>query len=682
MEKLTRTLMTLPEKPAQVDKPQAIFGTLDSLPRSLIIRPPFRVGLWPCRSSEQPDVAMGLWTVLAGLLDAWQDLLVYRLFARLEGAAEDYEWTLDQSQFEIDDWNLELLDENCALSGTLTRAGGGWQLSVLLENDLIEEEDAATTTFAITAPTLTALIGELPALARQLVAAIGAENRDPAVPEYVAAGDDDPLLPEFLRQLFMWEINLLLTAWGQPWYKEDILADYAALLEAGSNLHSDFAAWAVSSISARALLPGFDIAVFLTGRVGEVVNLFPDSRAAPVLIAGALYQAEKAEAAYTLLIAETEAHPDSTCAWLRLAALYGRSGRLREVIDTLQAAIEAEAADEAIYRQYASAMLAAAQYQQTVPVLLIDGQTADNPLLREAIAACEAILRLNPTQEQALYRRALYLAELGDQALFNPAFAALVAHHQHGDLLREVVDAMHDLDDLTPALEHLEAAVARHPQRLDLQSSLAAALLLADRADEAIAILDAALTQTEDVTARADIERLLLTAYDPEFEHYFGELSAQITARHSPTTDEIDFLEEVVEKAPSWPEAALTLARGYTLWQDRPTAIEVLLDAQKTLPDHPDILADLGEALWHTGEKELALKYLNMGLAKHPNHVLLLLRTGRFLFDNEQPADARVYFSRAEAIDPLDPQINEMRRYIAGKVAGEAYKAKLDAAND
>src|SRR5215216_1511266 len=93
-----------------------------------------RIGLWPLVSSA-PDISMGLMTLLAFLLERYQGVIVYRLFANVDDA-EAFEWTMERSQFGVDDWQLEELDENVGVWGTLERNGAGWQLEIDVENDL------------------------------------------------------------------------------------------------------------------------------------------------------------------------------------------------------------------------------------------------------------------------------------------------------------------------------------------------------------------------------------------------------------------------------------------------------------------------------------------------------------------------------------------------------------------
>jgi tetratricopeptide (TPR) repeat protein len=206
---------------------------------------------------------------------------------------------------------------------------------------------------------------------------------------------------------------------------------------------------------------------------------------------------------------------------------------------------------------------------------------------------------------------------------------------------------------------------------MDVTINLAAVLLAGDRGEEAESVLRAALTKAEKESDQATIERMLLTAQDPDFEQRFGDLSGLIEAEGRPSDEDMEFLEDVLEQAPSFAQAYILLAKAYQYWNENETALEVLLDGQKHHPDNPDLLDGLAEALWQAGEGEVAFKYINKGLQSHPNHIPLLVRAGRYLFDNDQLADARVYLARAEALDPNDPVLGKARVYIANEIGND-----------
>ena len=91
----------------------------------------------------------------------------------------------------------------------------------------------------------------------------------------------------------------------------------------------------------------------------------------------------------------------------------------------------------------------------------------------------------------------------------------------------------------------------------------------------------------------------------------------------------------------------------------------MLLYAQKHLPHDADVLELLGRTLWSTGQRDLALQYLQQGLVHHPDNVGLLVRVGQCLLELEDVEGARDYISRAELIEPQHPALRAARLKIA-----------------
>jgi len=264
----------------------------------------------------------------------------------------------------------------------------------------------------------------------------------------------------------------------------------------------------------------------------------------------------------------------------------------------------------------------------------------------------------------------LRLLELNEPEVWQ-YFPRLIDVDSNGDLTRAAVDSFGGIDDLQPAIDALKAATAAAPPRMDLLISLGAALIAAEDYDEATDVLADVETHTLTPGQHSDIEHLLLLCEMPDFEGRFAELSASLDARTTPSDEDVDFLEEVVERAPTLVPAHLLLSRAYAVSDDRQAALEVLLDAQKELPDDPNILLALADSLWHMGETETAFEYLNKGLSQHPNHIGLLAKTGLFLFESGDEAQAKRYLSRAETIDRRDPLLAQVRTTIASQIAEE-----------
>ncbi len=670
METLAQNLMTLRERSsASTTMPTAIFGSITTLPQSIINRPALRIGLWPCISADTPvETAMGLWLVYANLLERWRDIEVYRLVARL-GETLDEDWTPDKSQFGVDDWQVDNLDENVAIWGNLAKTTEGWLLTISIENDL--DEDTDTETLTEIAPDLAVLLRQLPALAEKTATFLEASQLSEIEPLYTADFTEDENLHTLLAQIFHWERHLLAFLWGKIWQENDILSAFAAVRAAGKAVNNEFAAWSVSKSLERVLLPGFsEVGEFLLASVDEIVEEFAASRLPAIILSRALFRAGNTDESYELLKTEVEEHADSAASWLCLGDLYRASGLFTESVNAFQSAIENEAVNHAIYHHYGNTLLVADQYQAEIEefILIDPDDYEDDYILWEAIEAYDEALALKSDDIKSLYRQSIQLIEL-DPDYFWEQFGKLVALDTSGEQVRDVIAAFYLLDDASPATDILQTAHQAQPDRMDLRLNYAATLLENEASETALPLLEHAKTRTDDILVQTDIEQLILTAHYADFEAHFGEVSSIINAGNRPEAADMDFLEDVVTKAPTFTPGCILMARAYLLWDDNEAAMETLLDAQKLLPNNADILDMLAEQLWIAGEREVAFDYLNRGLQNHPNHVPLLVRTGRYLFDNGQYEDARLYLSRAEVIAPRDPALADTRKYISDKIA-------------
>lgn len=674
MIRLAQKLIMINELPRQTNTvSSSILGTTN-LPISIGARPDYRIGMWPCVNETMPEVSMGLWTALGYLLEVNRQIQVYRIFTQLDEDAtpDDYQWQTSDSQFDVDDWGLDGLDENIALWGNLQVQADKWQLNIYLENDLLEDEQDEPQTLSLDAPDLPALITQLPDFATQILHLIQPEMTVYHASLYTHVPEDVDHLKSLLGALFTWENRLYLTLWGQEWNDDDILQDHATLRQAAQTAGSDFGAWAITQATARAMLPGLSlIGELLVDEVGGVVGDFKESSLVAPLLARRMYGLGYVERAFQLLTDEIVIHRNHVDTWLTQADLYARSNRLSEAIDALQSAIEEDTVNIQLYRMYAVLLGYAHQYDD-MPVteyILVDPQIhPKETIVWELIAAHDEVLALEPEHGASLHDQAIALMER-DDSRFWATFERLVKADAKGDLVRDVLDLMYTMADVTPAFAILNATIQVYPDRPDLYANLAVAYMLDEQDEQADDMLQKAQSLTDDPLVLADIEQLRLIAEDPEFEMEFGEIQAVIDAGNRPQSDGMDFLEGVVEKAPNFADGYLLLSRAYELWDDFDAALETLLDAQKRFPDDVAVLEQLAHILWESGEEKLAFDYLSQGLQNAPDNVPLLVRTGRYLFDDGQLAEARAYLARAEAINARDPFLKQTQAYIAAKVA-------------
>jgi tetratricopeptide (TPR) repeat protein len=668
-----RRLMRIREKSSQRDTLSPIMGSvaITDLPAFSAY---YRIGLWPCISAEKPEFAMGLWVLLAHYLERWRGVRVYRLLVKLEGEPEDFDWSIEQSQFEVDDYPVESLDENIAIWGTLNKTEDKWQLKVFIENDLLTGEDNEPAELDFNADLITDFVAQLPKIALSILQTLESSIVDDteALTFTVDNLPDEAKLTALFSNLLEWDVQLLASLSGVEIEDADIESDFDALLEAGKAANHDVAAWAIANAVAHTMLPGYSVfGDLFVERVDEIVEAFPASYLPAPMLATAIYQMGQIQDAYDLLEGEIETHSDSAMARLKLAQLYGQSGRLADTVACLQDAISANVTNNYLYRAYGNVLQVVEQRGEIMDeFVLIDADEIDeDQTLWEAIAAYDAALKITPSDTRALYNQLLLLlmVESEEQRIWD-TFKRLLQLDGAGEYIRDVIENMYDLD-IKPGINAIEAMIKAQGERIDLFINLAALHLAQEAGDEAKPYLEKAKAMTDVTEKLAEIERLLLVADDSEFEQRFGELEAVINAGNSLDADDVEFLENASESAPHLIDAHLLLAGAYYAWEDNDAALEVLLDTQEKIPNNPAVIDMLAKILWEAGEEKLAFEYLNKGLAAYPFSVPLLTRTGQFLFDNGQLADARTYLGRAEEIAPQHPALQLVRAYIVSKIA-------------
>jgi cytochrome c-type biogenesis protein CcmH/NrfG len=668
MREVAQKLMSLrfiPNDNSQL--PSAIFGSTENLARFIeLSRPRVRVGLWPFRSSTEPETALGLATVLGYLLERWADLSIYRLFVRIDQAYRPgYQWTVAQSQFDVDDWQMEGLDENIAIWGSLTQEAGTYTLSISVENDLVDEEEPRV--YTKQSANLADLIQFLPEIADAVAQAAELGEPLPYTTAYSETQASDSALKVLLQDLFHWERKLLLSLWGETWEKATFIANLTRLLDAARTVGGTIGAWAAAQSAARALLPGFQpLGDNLLSSTPQIIETFEDSPIPAILIAPALYSLGYAQEGYDLLEDNQELHPDAVTGWLLLADLYARARRMGDALDTFQQALDEGIKNADLYTRYGE-LLVVLNYEnwQVEEFSLIDPETIwEERLLNEAIAAYKAALELEPQNADALYQLLMQEIELDGTPPWEQ-FQRLIDIDADGDRVRRVSESLYNADDLSEPVHLLRRAIQRDPKRYDLRLSLAVVLTLDEQAEAALNELEN-IGELDDLPEiQADVELLTLYAEDAEFEQKFGEYTDIVSAGNELDVEDVEYLEEKAAQAPHVADLYVVLGKAYLAWDEPATALETLLDGQKHLPDHPDILELLARVLWQTEQQTLAFDYLRKGLAKHPDDVAMLALMGRFQFESDNEGEAKAYLIKAEAIAPRHPALLDAKKQIA-----------------
>jgi tetratricopeptide (TPR) repeat protein len=666
MEKFTESLIKLHTSQGALNLPSAIFGTASTLSRHIDTRQSLRIGMWPCKSAASPTEAMGLFTVLSYLLERWDDVVVYRLFAQLDGEPADFEWSIEQSQFDVEDWELDTLDENVALWGTLENASGKWTLTLGFESDF-DEEDEETHQLTYTSESLAGMINLLPTAAKDIVARYEIED-DAPIATYADTAATDEQLQTLLSELFDWQIKLMLSLWGVAWKEQDVWDALERLVEAGHVIGDDFAGWIVTSAAGHAMSPGYgEVADSVAAIAASVSENFNETSFPAINIANGLFNKGFAQQAYELLEKEVEQRAENAHSWLALGALYFSGGQPLKAIDAYQRAIEQEAVNEMLYFYYARTLIATSVAGIEIEeFILIDPDDYATRLSSwEAIEALDEALKLEPDQPLFLSQQITTMIGVQEEKRLWTRFESLVSHDKDGERVHSIVEYMYELENADPAADILKRQIKKEPERVNLRLNLGAVYIMLDEPVLAEETLDAAQALTADADELAEIDRMMLSVDDPDFEARFGEISAIAHAGKALSTDDVDFLEDVLEDAPSLAEVYVLLAKAYAAMDEDQDALEILLDGHKKAPKDPDIIELLAQYLWDSDEEGLAFEYLNKGLEANPTYVPLLALTGQYLFENDQIDEAKSYMARAEALSPRDPALAKAREAIA-----------------
>jgi tetratricopeptide (TPR) repeat protein len=676
IQTFARRLMRLTEQQTRSEDLSAIFGSFGASPKGLQPKTTYRIGLWSCLYEPQPELAMGLWSALAYLLESWNGVRVYRLFTAFADDQETLDWSIEQTQITVEDWAVDSLDENIAIWGEITKDDSGYTLIVTIENDILTGVDNPPDELTFHQPYAYQFFAALPDIANHIADKIGASRRKDVIPIYDTAPADAHDLIDFCEKLVKWDVRLIASLWDIEWEDDLIEADLDALISAGQSLDGDFGGWAVANAIGQTMVPGYSvIGDLLVDRIDDVVQAFSDNHIPVAVLAQSMYSMGYTNEAITLLRDKAQTHQTADIIWLTLGDLHGRSGRILEAIAAFQTAVDHQATSAILYRTYGTALRLADQNGEMIEVFkLIDEDDIDDAdaILWEAVEAYDAALDIDPDD---IVTRHLQLSELvfleADEDYFWEKFEQLLERDIEGYYLRDVIEDMYEIEDITRGIKAIETKIADEGERYDLYINLASLHLAHDEGDEARPYLEKAKAQisVSDVETLADLERLLLVADDPYFDRHFADLEAVIMAGNSPSTGDVEYLEQVSEDAPHLIDAHILLARAYVIWDDGDAALDVLLDIHERLPKSPIVIELLATIFWKAQEKELAFQYLNQGLETFPFYVPLIVQTGRYLFDNGQLDDARAFLTRAEEIAPRDPVLRDTRTYIANQMA-------------
>jgi tetratricopeptide (TPR) repeat protein len=661
------TRLMAESKPAAGGLPTTILGSSLNLQQSIQVSTvPARIGFWPVVWTDKPEIAMALVVMLAALLERYRGVRVYRLMAAVEGVPESYAWSIAKSQFDVDEWQLDDLDDNVGIWGYI---GPDWDLHLTVESDIkTVEGEQGTIELSYKAGSLPSLVAHLPKVAGEIAEFLGLYDLQSIAPLFQPEAWNEHALETCLKQVFQWDLKLYLAIWGQSWPLSQMRADYSALVAAAQPLGS-LGAWLAAQALGRSL--------GLSDEIHNPTDIWALSDAAnaafardplfSALLANSARHVGLVDEAESLLVdIVNESDEPEAVIFLTLAEIYWQQGKVLASVDILQQAIEAEIDDLSVYSRYVDMLLTLALYQISPDkfVFIDPDEIDDDQVNWEVVEALEDAISLEPTNSELISKQLIQLAELGDAERLWSGFETLVRIDEDGEYLRGVIDHFHYLDHVDSAVRILSQALTARPDSVPLYLNLALVHILNENTVAAQKLLNRARQLADDRDTQEEIERLELLADDPEFEYTLGEINDIIDSGNELSASHVAFLEHVIEKVPTYAEIYVLLAKSYLKWKEIDAALEILLDGHKQVPNDPDIVALLSETFWNFGEKTLAFQYLSKGLSNHPGNPQLLSLAGLYLFEDDQFEAARLYLARAQAISPQDPVLKRVQHHI------------------
>ncbi len=675
MREFANQLMTLTQKrDTSAAQPSAIFGSATTLSRSLQLGPNHRIGFWPIVSQAEPEIAMGLATVIALLLERWRDVRVYRVFSSNQTVDGEFTWTISDSQFGVDDWPLEELDDNVSIWGALSVNADVWSLRLEIENDVSDIEE--NTAFSYEAASLSSLYFSLPQIVSDIANELGFSGN-------IIKLDGSPNLSDvnlrvFLRRALQWQVHLSHSLLRQEWSEDSILDALEGLCSSASAVDDEISTWSVASLVSHSTLPGYgDIGEIVLENADKVTSSLSEWPLVVTVIGLTYYRSGEPQSSYELLETQVERTPEATIVWRTLAELYRNGGRAQDALDTFQRAIEEDATDSILLVRYADLVLNLDFDGHEIDEYILcdpdDEEIAGELPLWEAIEAYKEALSLDPENlitVQHLVSRLLDVDVLDGE--FWDHVQLLVKLDHSGERLRAVIETMYESTEIESLIQILETEQQIRSDDVTLLLNLAAANLVGENSEAAKQTLTIARKLTEDTSLIGEIDRLELEADDPEFDAKVTEYGQIIDAGRGLKNSDIDYLEEILERVPSLSEIWVLVARAYLAWNDSESALETLLDGYSHVPNDADLVAQLVDILWHSGQQSLALDYLKKSIEIHPFDVPLIARFGRYLFEYGDRDTARIHLARAEAIGPRHPELIKARTIVSNILSSEA----------
>ena len=232
---------------------------------------------------------MGIASCLCYLLEQYDDIRVYRCFAKIDAAGAGDEITTSDYQFAVDDWELEGLSDNVQIAGKLEYIGNKWQLELSVDDSFLEQGEPTAHLFAF--GSLAKLLNALPDIAEAISSGLDVVVDQQAVVAYSPTVTDDARLEDLVTQVFDWNLDVYLHLWGVEWAERDITEQFERIADRSRQIDSDFPLWCLGMVAKQALQRGLEPVAEAV--LPQLLQCFPsDLRAAPGVAAAASGLAE------------------------------------------------------------------------------------------------------------------------------------------------------------------------------------------------------------------------------------------------------------------------------------------------------------------------------------------------------------------------------------------------------
>ena len=649
--------------------PASIFGSAAGLAQSIQTDEQFRISVYPVVCNDLPEIAMGLASCLCYLLEQYQDMRVYRCFARIAVDDSGVEVTRDDFQFAVSDWELEGLSDNVRIWGTLERSANGFMLQLSLDLSLLEL-DSDSDTLEYRFESLTDAVSALPNVASDINGKLGGGSREQAIISYTPLAPTADEVVGILELVFDWNLDVYLTMWAVDWQEPDIREQLNEVAELCRKYQNEFAFWCLGMIARQVMQPGLEsIGDIVAELVEQSFTVTGDS--APGAAAAALGFSSLGYVQRAVEFLDPHLNSDADAGiWNSMIDIHLEAGKIDEAIDTNQRALEYGLEHAALYWRYAQLLITAEANDWSVEdVLLIEPDEHDEEehIQLEIANALKLYLAHRPDDLSALQLALTYMIDTEDEEVWIH-FERLVQSDDSGLYTGDIIDRLLDIEDHDQAYDLLEEYLDANPFAYVFRAQLALADSDMQLAADTIEECRSRFSQMDE-DLELELQHLELRVKLPSFEEDFAEIKVTLNANRLVPENRVELLEQAIEIAPKMIDLYLLLSRCYRSWKDNESAYEVLQEAERKAGAHPQIELGLAQILWMRNEQTEAVSKLNTALELFPSDVYLLIQLANYLIENGQFDDARAYIALAETIAPSHRAIWQVRRLVAQKMA-------------